>query len=150
MGLSQAALRELRSELANLKRYRGELEAQVHGIEMILARRSARSAAPAHAPETELALARPGDSKGSLRSRITGLLQQTSGLRTSELAERLHQEGFRVGGATSLRERVSHELSRLRSLKLVRRRRGGRYTLARRGKDSAAGASKSAHSEATA
>ena len=137
MGLSRMTLRELRSELAKLQRLRSEVDVQIHALELFLSPRAAgngdarRDGRPKTSPVELVMLApRRFGVNGSLRSRITQMLQQAPGLKTSELADRLFQDGFQVGGATSLRERVSHEVSRLKRLRLVRRGRGGRYTLA--------------------
>ena len=137
MGLSRMTLRELRSELAKLQRIRSEVDVQIQALELFLSPRAGingevrKDPRPRTSP-VELVMVAPRrfGTNGSLRSRITDLLQQAPGLKTSELADRLLQDGFQVGGATSLRERVSHEVSRLKRLRLVRRGRGGRYTLA--------------------
>ena len=135
MGLTQGTLRELRSELANLQRQKSEVDARIQGIKVILSSRSGVAAEAkdpgrdrfARAPA--VAAQRRRGAKGSLRKKLTEMLQGTPGLRTEEIADRLHREDFQIGGTTDLRVRVSHELSRLRRLKVVRRGRGGRYTL---------------------
>lgn len=156
MGLTTGTLRELRSELANLRRQRGEVDARIRGIELVVSPRAGDAAElrkdhGRHGSAVDLLVVarRQRGTKGSLGSKLTAMLHGTKGLKTAELSDRLHREGFRVGGATGLRARVSHELSRLRRLKVVRRRRGGRYTLAaEKARDEAAASPKQEVTEA--
>jgi len=70
--------------------------------------------------------------RGSLRTRLIALLSQSSGMRAREVFERLNGEQFHVGGKASLRERVSHELSRLHRLGVLNKNGSGGYILASR------------------
>lgn len=158
MGLTQRTLRELRAELVNLQRHRGAIDEQIQGIELILSARSGDTAAARTNVRTDgsgVALVAVGRQKratrGSLRKELTEMLRGTPGLKAAELADRLHREGFRIGGATGLRERVSHELSRLRRLNIVQRRPGGRYKLMTpKAKDAPTAPQEQSSAEATA
>jgi hypothetical protein len=135
MSLTQRTMHELRSELANLQRQRGVIDAGIQGIEAILVLRSGGGAAMRLTSERsrtgELAIVETWE-KGrrvSLRSRVIEMLRGTSGLKTADVVNRLDHEGYRVGGVTTLSSRVSHELSRLRRMKLLKKRSSGRYVL---------------------
>jgi len=134
MAISQSALRELRRELADLRQRRDVIDARIHGLEAILSlggsssRPLARDAEKAHIVRERPAV-KPAARRGSLRAKIVETLS-TNGARTADVAQRLSEEGFVVGGSATLRERVSRELSRLRRTGVVRRRRNGRYVLA--------------------
>ena len=129
MGLSTTAMKELRDELERQKAYRTVVEARIGALQCILDSGEVALAAegkvrPRSSFSTDSVSPRP-----SLRANILRTLQQLSKATPAELTARLRQDGVQVGGATSLRERVWHELSRLRRNDFIRRTRGGRYQL---------------------
>ena len=113
MAFSPTVIKELRRELTVLERERLRAEARVRAIRMILAIRQEPTREPP-----------------ALRRRILSLLQHTAGGSTpAGLTRRLEQSGVQVGGTTPLRERVAHELSRMRRVGIVQRTPQGRYEL---------------------
>ena len=129
MGLSNTAIKELRHELECQKAYRTAVEERIGAIQCILdsgerVLTAGGKARPGRSFSTDTVSPRP-----SLRANILRTLQQLSKATPAELTARLQQDGVQVGGATSLRERVWHELSRLRRNDFIRRTRGGRYQL---------------------
>lgn len=140
MALSRSALEELRRELAEVRRKRSVLDAHIQGLEIILAAEQsdgrARVGESADARIASLSGAtrqRPPAKrreKGSFRRTVLDALQKAPGSKCAELARVIEQEGFRIAGVTSLRNRISHEIYRLRRLGVVRRERGGLYVVA--------------------
>ena len=60
---------------------------------------------------------------------VLDALQKAPGSKCADLARLIEDEGFRISGSTSLRNRISHEIYRLRRLGVVRRERGGLYVV---------------------
>jgi hypothetical protein len=131
MGLSVSALNELRRELAELRRTRETLDSRIQGIELIVSSERAQAQRSGDAVPVAPATSRPRQSKGgsqvSLRTRVLETLRRVPGSNSAEVVQLLEGEGFRVSGVTSLRNRVSHEISRLGRLGMVRRERDGLY-----------------------
>jgi hypothetical protein len=141
MALSRSALEELRRELAEVRRKRSVLDAHIQGLEIILAAEQsdgrARVGESADAEIASLAGAQARHrqpakrrEKGSFRRTVLDALQKAPGSKCAELARVIEQEGFRIAGVTSLRNRISHEIYRLRRLGVVRRERSGLYVVA--------------------
>ena len=129
MALNTTVLRELRRELECLKADRATVDARIDALTRILESsevysppgpKSRRGGSRASTPAA--ASARP-----SLRASILGALKHLPKATPAELTRHLQEIGVQVGGATSLRERVWHELSRLRKRGFVRRTRRGYY-----------------------
>lgn len=134
MALSRNLVKELNGELESLRQRREALDSCIQGIETLLAHASPgppRAAAPQSLQERPRpVLPRQRPRRGSLRRRIIALLTESGGMRGRELSLRLDAERFRVGGKASLRERVTHELSRLQRLGVLKKSSSGRYELA--------------------
>jgi hypothetical protein len=131
MRLSQQTLRELRDSLSDLRRQRELIDERMNAIEQLVAAvrpENARGKSSA-LPDAKEMQAPP---RGSLRHYLLEALRATPGSNAREIANRLSQDGFRVGGVTSLRQRVSHELARLRRLGVLRRARNQRYSVKQR------------------
>ena len=143
MALSRSALEELRRELVEVRHTRDALDARIQGIELILAAEQAGSAglrsggdgfdAQARGtrvtvPANRSAVGRRRE-KGSFRRMVLDALQKAPGSKCADLARLIEDEGFRIAGSTSLRNRISHEIYRLRRLGVVRRERGGLYVV---------------------
>ena len=138
MAISQEALRELRRELTELRQCRKQIDTKIHGIELILSTRRAPSLEAGRKKQGRGRGVRAGASAGTngsarratLRKEIMDVLQQAPGSKGKEVTDLVSRKGFRVGGVTSLSKRVGHELSRLRRIRVIRKRRGGRYVIA--------------------
>ena len=136
MGLSHGALNELRRELGHLRQARADIEARLQGIELILsAEPDTRTGSPGavsarHSDATNHAVPQQGPHKQiSLRKKVLEILRRAPGSKSSDVAQMIQADGFRIGGVTSLRNRVSHEISQLRKHGLVRRDRSGLYVV---------------------
>ena len=129
MALTPKAMKELRAELECLKVDRAAVEARISALQCILeSAAESRTVAGSVAPSGSLSAATVSR-RPPLRGSILRTLQLMSKATPAELTRRLQQDGLQVGGSTSLRERVWHELSRLRRMGFVRRTRGGHYQL---------------------
>ena len=134
MPLSQQVLRELKVELASLRQRQDDIGARIKGIEVLLnAEGTARAVPPVAVSDPDRTssrvLSRIRPRRGVLRARLIQMLR-SSALTGTQLAGRLEAEGLRVGGKASLRTRVSHELSRLRRLGVLRKDESGQFQLA--------------------
>jgi hypothetical protein len=141
MALSRGALDELRRELADVRHARDLLDARIQGLELILTAEQGGAAIrngddldlPARALRTPTPVRRNGvgrrREKGSFRRMVLDALQKAPGSKSADLARLIEDEGFRIAGSTSLRNRISHEIYRLRRLGVVRRERGGLYVV---------------------
>jgi hypothetical protein len=141
MALSRSALDELRRELAEVRHARDLLDARIQGLELILAaERGGGGVRNGEDPDvqgrgfrTAAAVRRNGvgrrREKGSFRRMVLDALQKAPGSKCADLARLIEDEGFRISGSTSLRNRISHEIYRLRRLGVVRRERGGLYVV---------------------
>jgi hypothetical protein len=125
MPLSQQVIRELRQELSELREQRVSIDSRIQGIQLILG--GGNGAPRRMTGEADASTGAPVV-RGSLRQRLVDVLRDTPADVVS-ITKLLEGEGFVVGGATSLRQRVSHELSRLRRLGVVRRRRNRKFVL---------------------
>jgi hypothetical protein len=126
MVFSRTTLRELRDELGDLQQRRDALDRSIVAIELIVSGARPGEHASGRSAQVESDGKNP---RGSLRHSVLEVLRATSGSNAIEVTKRLDQVGFRVGGTTSLRQRVSHELSRLRRLGIIRKRRNRKYVL---------------------
>jgi hypothetical protein len=141
MALSRSALDELRRELADVRHARDLLDARIQGLELILAADQAGGTThngeeldlPVRALRPPTTVRRNGvgrrREKGSFRRMVLDALQKAPGSKSADLARLIEDEGFRISGSTSLRNRISHEIYRLRRLGVVRRERGGLYVV---------------------
>jgi len=129
MPLSDAVVRELRAELDRLEQSKAELDARISGIRIVLngSLNGHRAAATNGTAAPVMPIAKKNGV--TLRSAILDILRETRVADVAEVTRRLNEHGFTVGGATSLRERTSHELRRLRTRGIVTRRRS-KYRLA--------------------
>ena len=128
MALSITAINELRQELKSQQASRMAVEARIGALQCILESGDVGLTAAGKArPRRLVSTTDTAPPRPSLRANILRTLQQLSTATPAELTARLQQDGVQVGGATSLRERVWHELSRLRRNDFIRRTRGGRY-----------------------
>ena len=129
MALTTKAMKELREELECLKADRAAVEARISALECILeSGAETRTVVGSVARQGSLSAAAVSR-RPPLRGSILRTLQLLSKATPAELTRRLQEDGLQVGGSTSLRERVWHELSRLRRTGFVRRTRGGHYQL---------------------
>ena len=131
MPLSGQVLRELREELRDLERRRKLLDTKIQGIELILGN------GRVHDPKLDDGRLSERDAsfekRRSLRDAVIDVLRTTtSGATANEVTDLLEEDGFRVGGAETLRTRVAHELSRLRRRKVLRKSHKKRFFLANR------------------
>ena len=124
MSFSGRVLKELQKELQDLRKTRDVVVARIDALEVLLVQRRG-SVAPrvnvndvANASRVKV---------GSLRSNILRILEQVPTAGATDVTRQLEAEGFRVGGSTTLRERVAHELSRLRRKGVIQRTRLGLY-----------------------
>ena len=124
MAFSARVVRELQQELKELRAVRDGAVARIGALEVILKRGRARGSLDP-VSGSEQAVPRP-----SLRASVLKTLERTRST-AADVARHLEAEGFRVGGSTTLRERVAHEMSRLRRKGVIRRIRTGEYELAR-------------------
>jgi hypothetical protein len=159
MALSRGALDELRRELAAVRRSRATIDARIQGLELILAaerssaaegvessRRSARIRIPSPSKGRPVGRRRE---KGSFRKMVLDALQKAPGSKCADLARLIEDEGVRIDGATSLRDRISHEIYRLRRLGAVRKDRGGLYVVQATQQDSVSRVPDMAHDSAS-
>ena len=123
MALSARVVRELQQELKDLKAVRDSAAARIGALEVILKRGRIHDTEPSPGKDRD-------SSRPSLRASVLKTLEG-SRCTAADVARRLEAEGFRVGGSTTLRERVAHEMSRLRRKGVLRRVRSGEYELAR-------------------
>ena len=124
MSFSGRVLKELQKELQDLRKTRDVVVARIDALEVLLVQRRG-SVAPrvdvndvANASRVKV---------GSLRSNILRILEQVPAAGATDVTRQLEAEGFRVGGSTTLRERVAHELSRLRRKGVIQRTPLGSY-----------------------
>ena len=130
MALSKRVLRELHQELKQLQNVRDGAIARIGALEALL---SGGDSPLGRDRMSRLKEQRVSGSRGpqpSLRASVIKTLEEVSSSTASDMARHLEATGFKVGGATTLRERVAHELSRLRRKGVVRRGRNGHYELA--------------------
>jgi hypothetical protein len=123
-----------------VRRKRSLLDAHIQGLEIILAAEQPDGPAPigegadgrttGHSRTDSRRPAAKRREKGSFRRTVIDALQKVPGSKCADLARVIEEEGFRIAGVTSLRNRVSHEIYRLRRLGVVRRERGGLYVVA--------------------
>ena len=129
MPLSKNVRRELQRELQEARASRDHAIARMRALEAILGDsyldREPELTVRVRSVEA-VKVAQP-----SLRAAVLKRLEDGSSV-AIDVARHLESQGFRVGGTTSLRERVAHELSRLRRKGVVRRNRNGQYELLRR------------------
>ena len=143
MALSRTALEELRRELADVRQRRALLDSRIQGLELILSaeQQSGGASLIAESPDVDARslriAAQPKRAssarrreKGSFRKMVLDALQKAPGSKCADLARLIEDEGFQIAGVTSLRNRISHEIYRLRRLGVVRRERGGLYVVA--------------------
>ena len=140
MKFSQTVMKELNHELASLRAHRQEIDRLIEGIEAVLSLnakgtvlleiRESRGTRRTRRSMVTPALGSIAPTNGSLRHKLTETLTSMPGSSADQLVRQLERDGFRVGGTTPLGARVSHELSRLRRLRLVRRNRGRWYSVA--------------------
>jgi DNA-binding transcriptional ArsR family regulator len=129
MSFTATAIKELKQELASLQTSRANVDARMKAIEILLSNNGAKPSTNGAKPISRVAPALPKSRVGSLRSIVLKELRQASPANTGDLTKRLETQGVRVGGVTSLHERISHELSRLRRDGIVRRDRKGGYMI---------------------
>lgn len=145
MALSKSAVNELRRELADLGERRNQIDSAICGIKAILSAAGvavpeARSGAPGSRAGGAAAPGLAGSGRQvPLRTRIIEIIGSATRASRATVVEQLRSEGFRVGGATSLPVRVSHELSRLRRTGILRRDRNGMFTVAAKSRELATG-----------
>jgi hypothetical protein len=129
MAFSQAVIRELQGELARLQRDREKLEQHMNSLQAVLAGiTNGTNGHDVQRPNTVVSdrVRNPV----SLRATILEILRGVpAGANTSEIAELLVQRQFQIGGSTSLRERITHELRRLRLSGIVRKSRNKKFRL---------------------
>ena len=121
MALNTTVIKELRRELDCLKTDRMTIDAKIDALKRILGGTEVSS------PASRKSGRRDAGARPSLRASILRALSQVPKATPAELTRQLEEDGFKVGGATTLRERVWHELSRLRRRGSVRRTRSGYY-----------------------
>lgn len=134
MALSQSVLNELHRELTELRRRRGQIDATIRGLKGILSAERKASDRDERTPQVRGSKS-PSPRLGgagrqvSLRTRVLEIIGAATRPNRTLVVEQLQQEGFQVSGATSLPIRVSHELSRLRRMGVLRRDRNGTFTV---------------------
>ena len=127
MALSQRVINELYKELAKLQALQDSAGAKIQALEAVLAEHTAGSSTRL---QRALSAGRAGRVPGlSLRANVLKTLQTQGSSAAADVYRHLENQGVRVGGTTTLRERVAHELSRLRRQGVVRRGRDGKYEL---------------------
>ena len=126
MALSQRVLKELQKELKDLQSVQDAAGARIAALEMVLVNEAALKGRL----RLSASKLRPGgEQRGmSLRAHVLKALGELPNRTPMDVTSHLEQIGFRVGGSTTLRERVAHEMSRLRR-KGVIRRTGRQYEL---------------------
>ena len=133
MALSVQVTRELRKELASLEASRAAVDAKIRALHSVLAdgRRSAASELLTHVTSSEPAKRESARFRRTpLRATVLAALHRLSQGTAADVLANLQARGIKVGGSTTLRERVSHELSRLRRKGVVRRAANGCYEIA--------------------
>src|SRR5687767_11557885 len=108
MSFSGRVLKELQKELQDLHKTRDVVAARIDALEVLLVQRRG-SVAPrvdvngvTNASRVKVV---------SLRANILRILEQVAPAGAADVTRHLEAEGYRVGGSTTLRERVAHELS---------------------------------------
>jgi hypothetical protein len=133
MALSQRVLSELANELEELRRRRTQIDNAIKGLKSVLAAERLSESKPGDADAGGMRVRTPrlggAGRLVSLRTRILEIIGAAPQADRALVLEQLRQEGFQVSGATSLPIRVSHELSRLRRLGVLRKDRGGILTV---------------------
>jgi hypothetical protein len=155
MALSYGVLNELKRELEHLRRVRGTIDARIQGLELIVS-----VAQPAgHDDLASLGIELSHDARldalapsssgvalnqASLRTKVLEAIAQRPGATSADVSQAIANDGFLVSGVTTLRNRVSHEISRLKRLGKIRKERNGLYVVgaAVRGGDKRAHAGK--------
>lgn len=135
MPISAGLASQLSRELHELRRRREALSICIQHIEALLASRACVDTRHRAQPRPRIRGSGDGMKKparGSLRRRIVEIVGSSSGIGGREVFEVLSDEKFTVGGKASLRERVAHELSRLRRRGVLTRSRDGRFALSKR------------------
>jgi hypothetical protein len=130
-------LHELEHELSELYQRRAQIDVAIGGIKGILAaqrpngHRVSVDSAPVRQRRGKSAVPTTGGAgrQVSLRTRIIEIINSTTRPNRAAVVQQLQQEGFQVSGATSLPIRVSHELSRLRRMGVLRKDRSGMLTV---------------------
>jgi len=141
MPISPVVTKELKRELTDLKRTRGRVDARISALETVLTFDRAGEEAPAvrvirqhlKAPKRMKSSGKKGGRHvhGSLRTKLSALLEKTPGLHSGGIIQALEQTGFSMGGKTPLRDRVYHELRRLNQVGVIRKDSSGAYALAK-------------------
>jgi hypothetical protein len=114
---------------------RATVDARIQSIELILSaerggRRGTEAASMVAAgADSDAGSERAGRTQTSLRKKVLETIRRVPGSKSSEIAQMIQDDGFRIGGATSLRNRVSHEISQLRKQGAVRRDVDGFYAV---------------------
>lgn len=135
MGFSSGVAKELRREHQLLKDERAKMEARIQAIEFLLSgeatrlARSRDSTGNAAAGNGATRRRTPNAKQTSLRVSVLQALKESPRVTAADVTRRLEEQGIRVGGATSFRERITHELSRLRRKGVLRKYRNGRYAI---------------------
>ena len=124
MSFSGRVLKELQKELQHLRKTRDVVVARIDALEVLLVQCRGSVAPGVHVNDVANA---SRVKVGSLRSNILRILEQVPTAGATDVTRQLEAEGFRVGGSTTLRERVAHELSRLRRKGVIQRTRLGLY-----------------------
>lgn len=132
MAFTNGVVEELRREHRLVQQHRTEMDARIQAIEVLLAK-EAVSETSLQPPVRHTSVPRPRSHAKytSLRLHVLRALEHMPSTTAVDLTQRLQGEGVRVGGATSLRERIAHELSRLKRKGVLRKYRNGRYALRR-------------------
>src|SRR5262249_24765916 len=120
MSLSIQVVRELQRELGELLQRRESLNVRIKSIELIVRSadpRQGRLHGPLESRKSHVGDHAAARKRGALRATVLEILNGLPGGGDAQLVtERLRAHGFNVGGSTSLRQRVSHELARLSRL----------------------------------
>ena len=127
--LSDLVSNELNQELRLLEALREAANTRIDAIQLLLSDRRLRTLEFGVPLSSVSEHRRPGR-RPPLRSAVLNALKRLSSGSAAGVTRQLQAEGFQVGGATTLRERVSHELSRMRRNGLVARRANGQYEIA--------------------
>ena len=125
MALSAHVTRELRRELASLQASRTAIDERIRALQSVLGGSHALTGSeqllPVNGDDSRKQQSRP-PKPTPLRATVLAALQRLSHGKAADIVADLESRGIEVGGSTTLRERVSHELSRLRRKGVVRRR----------------------------
>jgi hypothetical protein len=140
MALSYAVLNELKRELEHLRRVRGTIDGRIQGLELIVS--GAQPAERDDLASLGVDLSRDGrlDSttstasgavlhQVSLRTKVLEAITERPGATSTDVSQAIAGDGFLVSGVTTLRNRVSHEISRLKRLGKIRKERNGLYVV---------------------